>query len=352
MALSVAKPNALATLTGTQNAQPGNLGNTTQSNAQNGYDFQTGGTGGIIGSFVPKQAAQESPPQVLGSSTTNAQTNAELQQAAQDRFQVEQGLTSANDALGRVDNQQNTAINNIGNDYTSAYNTLTGQGQTATRDFNTGRDQQLQGYQTARDSNDSNARNLLLGTRRLLGSQGAGGGSADLYGAPLAATTEANNQNTVDKQTNEQNIGALTTSYNDNQDKIKNGFNDLAKQRDNSVNSTKSQFEQQRADILQNIATLTGQKAILNGGDYKAAAGAAQPYIDRISGILNTIDGLAARPTGIQTPNVTLSAPNLAQYDLGRFNAPAVAQQDPTLYQSPNTAALLGYNQDKKQQLA
>jgi hypothetical protein len=123
----------------------------------------------------------------------------------------------------------------------------------------------------------------------------------------------------------------------------------LDTQFDSSVRGTRSQFEQQRADILNTIAQLTGQRAIANGQTLQQAQAAAQPYTSRIGGILNTIDGLAANPGVIREQNVNIARPDLAQYQWNRFNAPQPAAQDPTLY-SPATRLLLGM--DEREQLA
>lgn len=281
---------------------------------------------------------------VLGSSTSGA----DAQEAAQARFEIEQGLGQYNDALGRVDNQQNVGLQNIAGDYQSAYDRLTGQRQQAQRDYTTQNTQQVQDYQSAKDNVNSNTRQLLFGTRRLLGQAGAGGGSADLYAAPLAAQTEGNNQNAVVKQTNDRNLSALMTANDDNQRQFDNSFNDLGRQRQQSEQSTRSQFEQQRADILNHIATLTGQQRIAQGGNYQQALEASRPYTQRVGGILNTIDGLAARPTGIREQAVNLNRPDLAQYGFDRGTAPTQARQDPTL--QPNLAILTGYDQRRQDQ--
>jgi len=267
------------------------------------------------------------------------------------RYQLESSLGQYNNALGRIDPQLQTAIGNIQGDFQSAYDRLTGQGQIAKRNFETGRDNQLQEYQGARDANNANSRNLLMGARRLLGSQGAGGGSADLFAAPLAATREANNANAVVKQTNERNLGALTTAYDDDQRNIGNSLSDLTRQRDQGVRDTQSQFEQQRAEALGAIGALSGQRALLNGQNYQQALAAAAPYTNRVQGILSQIDSLAARPSGVREQAVNLARPDLAQYSLSRFDAPAQARQDPSLGAAPAYNTLAGLSDDQRRQL-
>lgn len=264
-------------------------------------------------------------------------------------MQYDLGIQQGNQALGRLDGQQGTALGNIEGQYNSAYNRLLGQQAQTTRDYDTNKTQQLQDYQGARENVGSQTRNLLLNTRRLLGSQGAGGGSADRFAAPNAAQQVGSAENAQVQQTNSRNLASLDTAYGDNERQFQTGFQDLGTQRDSGVRNTRSQFEQQRADILNNIAMLTGQKAIANGQNLQQAQAAVQPYTSRISGILNTIDGLAANPGVVREQQINLARPDLAQYQWNRFNAPQQAQQDPTLY-TPATRLLLGMdNQDQRQ---
>lgn len=284
---------------------------------------------------------------LLGASTAS---NPDEQNA---RLQIDQGINQANDALGRLDRQQESALGNIGNDYNSAYNRLLGQKTQANQGYETSRNNQLQDYQTAREDVANNSRNLLVGARRLLGSQGAGGGSAERYAAPNAAQIEGSKNNAVVQKTNSRNLGAITAAQEDSERQFGNSFQDLGRQKETSERGARSQFEQQRADILNTIATLTGQRAILNGQNYAGALAAAQPYTSRISTILDAIDRLAVNPGVIREQSVNVARPNLEQYAYDRFTAPranAPAPQDQSLL-SPAVAALLGTDERQRQQL-
>lgn len=290
---------------------------------------ETGLTGGLAGSYGGSGGSSIYDPQAA--------------------LTYDLGIDQANGALGRLDSQLGTGLGNIESQYNQGYNTLLGQQAVADRNYNTGKTNQLQDYQSAREGVASNTRNLLLNTRRLLGANGAGGGSADRYAAPAAAQQEGNNQNAVVKKTNSRNLVALDTGYDDDKRNIQGSMADLLRQRQQGENSYKSQVEQQRADLLNTIATLTGQKTINNGGSLAQAQAAVNPYTSRIGGILNTIDSLAANPATIRANQVQLAAPDLQQYSYDRFNAPTIAQQDPGLVRAYQT--LLGNQDDQKQQL-
>jgi hypothetical protein len=280
--------------------------------------------------------------------TTGGGTGSADPQAEAARYGIEQGIQQSNDALGRLDNQYNVGLGNINGDYQSAYDQLTGQQATAKRDNQIAINNQLQDYQQTRDQNNQNARSLLMGARRLFGQYGAGGGSADLYGAPLAANQEANNANATVRQTNERNIGALTTAADDNEKKFQQQYADLTRQRDQGQRTLQSNFDTQRSDLLGTIAQLTGQQKIAQGGNYKDALAAARPYTSRIASLLDHIDSLSANVPAIRAQAVNLSTPDLAQYGLARYDAPTVAAPDPTL--GANARMLLGLDDNQRRQ--
>lgn len=265
-------------------------------------------------------------------------------------LQYDLGINQANDALGRLDRQAQAGLGNLESQYNQGYNSLLGQRAIADRNYDTGRTQQLQDYQAAREGVAANTRNLLMNTRRLLGASGAGGGSADRYAAPQLAQQEGNNQNAVVRKTNTRNLAALDTAYDDDKRNIENSMADLARQRQQGEQSYRSQIEQQRADLLNTIATLSGQRALNNGGSLAQAMAATSPYTSRISSVLNTIDALSASPATLRAQAVQLAAPNLDQYNFSRFDAPALAQQDPGL--TPRAyQTLLGTGNDDQRQL-
>lgn len=287
------------------------------------------------GGSNPQQSSN--PDKVLGDSTTVASnayggyaTPADYQAAQDALMQINQGLTGANDSLGRLDSQKQVGLGNIDKSYQDAYNKLLGTQQLATRDYTTNRNGQLNDYLAAKDQNGTVARNWLDNARRTLGSQGAGGGSAARYGIVNDANGMLQGSNAATTNTNNKNIIALDTANGDNQNKFKNAFGDLASQRQTNKNDLTSKIESQRQSLLNTIAQLTGQKTIANGGDYKAALAAANPYLSQIPSIQDKIDALAATPA-ITPQAVQLTAPTLQQYNWAQPQAPIQPQQDPTL---------------------
>lgn len=276
-----------------------------------------------------------------GSSTATAdQANA--------LFGINTGIQSANDAIGRLDSQQGIGLGNINRDYTDAANRLQGTKQIGERNYNENKTGQLNEYQSARNQSSTAARSFLDNARRVLGTQGAGGGSAARYGVPLEAQQMAATGNAQAQATNNKNIVALDQNWQDEQNKIANSQADLERQKQQGENDLTSKVQSQRADLLNTIATLTGQKTIANGGNYAQALAASQPYTGKIAAILDQINGLSATPA-IREQAVQTTAPSLANYDFARPDAPVVAQQDASL-SNPVLAGLFGTDPNKRNQ--
>lgn len=274
-------------------------------------------------------------------------------QAAQDRnnalYGIDSGLSSANDALGRLDSQAQVGNGNIDNEYQAAYDQLLGSNQVAQRNYDTSRTGQVNDYVAKQADNATNARTWLDSARRTLGAQGAGDSSASRYALPYDAQQQLAQGNSQAQATNNKNLIALDTNWADTEDKFKNAQADVANQRDQGKRDLQSNIANQRATLLSTIAQLTGQKNIANGGDYKSAAAAAQGYTSQIPALLDRINALSATPH-IAAQQVTTTAPTLDQYNYARPVAQTAPVQDASL-SNPILAAILGANQQDQSQL-
>jgi hypothetical protein len=265
-------------------------------------------------------------------------------QAAQDKnnalFGIDSGLTSANDAMGRLGQQEQIGNGNIDNEYQAAINQLMGSNAVAQRNYDTSRTGQVNDYLAKQSDNAMQGRTWLDSARRTLGAQGAGSGSAARYNLPYEAQQQIAQGNATAQATNNKNLVALDTNWADTEDKFKNAQADVARQRDQGHNDLQSKIADQKATLLSTIAQLTGQKTIANGGDYKAAQAAAQGYTSQIPALLDRINSLSATPH-IQAQQVTTTAPTLADYNYARPQAAPTPTQDVSLT-NPILAAILG----------
>lgn len=307
--------------------------------------------GHVLGASDTQQPQQQSQTQ-QPSGAYDPQAAAAASQAAQDRsnalFGIDSGLSSANDAMGRLDSQAQVGEGNIDNEYQSAINQLLGSNAVAQRNYNTSRTGQVNDYVAKQADNTNNARTWLDSARRTLGAQGAGDSSAARYALPYDAQQQLAQGNATAQATNNKNLIALDTNWADTQDKERNAEADVAHQRDQGKRDLQSNIANQRATLLSTIAQLTGQKNIAAGGDYKSAAAAAQGYTSQIPALLNQINALSATPH-IAAQQVTAATPTLDQYNYAQPTAQVGPVQDASL-SNPILAAILGSQpQDQKQ---
>lgn len=318
-----AYPNSFG---GLQQVSGGPLDLSTVSIGSGGYS--EGGGGGASAGPSPQEVAQR--------------------QAA--LYQINNGLTSANSAYGRLDGQQATGIANIGKSYEDAYQRLLGQQKLGQADYTQNTTNQLNEYQTARNASAGNARSWADGAQRQLGANGAGGGSAARYAVPYEAQQIASKGNAAAQSVNNRNIISLDQNWRRAQDDFTNSQSDLTRQRQTGENDLKTKVETQRADLLGTIAQLTGQQTIANGGNYDQALAASQAYTSRIPGIMNTIDGLAVSPA-LKERAVTIGRPDLSAYNWSRPDAAPQPQQDASLRRQSVNPLLGLYGQPQDDQL-
>jgi hypothetical protein len=309
----------------------------------------------VNGATSPSTSSAQSSSQSAGSSSQSNPYGGDSGTSAQDAqdranalFGIDNGLTSANDALGRLDSQANTGYGNIDKQYQDAYNRLDATHRLGNAQYQQNTTSQLNDYQANRNQVAAQARNWMEAARRTLGAQGAGGGSAARYGVPYQAQQQATQGNAAAQATNNKNIISIEQGHQKDEDAFKNNINDIQTQRDTGRQDYQSQIENQRAQLLNTIAGLTGQRTIANGGDYKAALAASSPYTSQIPAIMAKIDALAATPA-VKEQQYTLNAPNLAGYNWARPQQAATPTQDPTLAQ-PGYVPTYDPNQQDQQQ--
>lgn len=219
--------------------------------------------------------------------------------------------------------------------------------------------QLLQGYNQSKQTSDqnilsskqdfvggkntvrSNAGASLSGLLRLLGSRGAGGGSAATITAPGAVARQATLQQ-----------GDLTNTFGHNQQELnqawgtyQQGYNDnvagAGTQRNNARSKLESDVANNRASLLQSLAQLQGQRAVATGANGVAAA---QPYYNQANAVLDQASRYNIAPIQVTTNPYT--APSLDKYTVNPNAAPTVqGQAQSNDYTSPYLAALLGKRQ-------
>lgn len=254
----------------------------------------------------------------------------------------DQGINNTQAAIDRQAAQYQSGVSDINASYQNALNQLLLGKNQAEGTYNNNVLQTKQDYVGGKNTIRSRAGGALNGLLRLLGSRGAGGSSAATLTAPGAVARQATQQqgelgNTFGHniQNLDQNWGNYMTGYN-------NEVASADRQRAAAGTTLQNQINTNRAQLLQQLATLSGQKAAAQGGSSTAAA---QPYLDQANSLLNSTASYTTPQIAYQTQAYT--APSLDKYTVNPGATPTVqGQAQGNDYTSPYLAALLG----KKQQ--
>lgn len=298
-------------------------------------------TGGAGGGY--------SPANYSDSAGNYYSSQAAANQASQNLAEFDQGIGNVQSGIDRLGNQLNVGNQNIDSGYNSALNQLL-QGEANTKQqYDTSKTQQTQDFVGTKNTIGGNAGNSLNGLQRLLGARGAGGSSAALFGAPQAVAQQAAQQRAGAGQAYGRNQQALDTSWNGYETGVGNSKTDLSHQRDNSRNGLQASIDTTRANLLQSLATLQGQRAQASGGN---PVSAAQPYLDQANNYLGQADSLGLQTPTFQVQPTVYQAPTLDHYTANPFATPQTSGNG-ALDQSvaPYLSLLLGAQKDKQNPL-
>lgn len=258
--------------------------------------------------------------------------------------QYDQAIGNLNKAVDRTGNMLESGYSGIDSSYQNALNQLLlGKNQANTaydaNKLSTGQD-----FVAAKNTIGSNAGQTLSGLWRLLGARGAGGGSAYRVSAPDAVARDATLQRTEAGNTFGANNQMLDTNWNNYMTGYENERSSAARQREQQREELARSVNQNKANLLQELASLEAQRAQIAGGDSVAAS---QDYLDRANNILDNVSSYDIRPIEYQTQAYT--APELSSYVTNANARPVFEGQSPENdYISPYLAALLG----RRRQLA
>lgn len=251
-----------------------------------------------------------------------------------------QSINNYQSALGNLPTQLQGSDAQIQDSYNTALQSLLGNANQAKSTYNSGTTQNQQQYVTNKNTIGTNAGQSLSGIERLLGSRGAGGSSAALFNAPQAIAEQATSQRAGAGQNYGANQQGLDTTYNTFLTGNQNDQNSIAKQRDTNLNSAQAQIQQTQAGLLQQLATLSAQKAAATGGNPTTAA---QPFLDQANNYLSSAAQLGLNIAPLNYNTNAYTAPALSSYTTNPFATPT-ATSNPSIVNntvSPALASLL-----------
>lgn len=282
---------------------------------------------GIIGqAYAPKSANIAAPT----GTDSNGLTAADI-------ASLNQSISNTQGQLNNLGAQQGAGNADINTSLNQALQTLLQGKSQAQQSYNQGVQSDKNSYIQGKNTIGANAGSTLNGLLRLLGSRGAGGGSAYNISAPGAVDRQASLQRSDLSNTfgqNEQNLnqnwGTWLQGYNDN------------------VANTNANAKQKQADLAHNIAlgkanllqTLAGYQAQVGQG-----AGAYQGNLDQANQILAQEAGYQSVAPQQITTNA-YQAPTAASYTTNPNATPTFQGQGATNdYFSPALSALLNKKQ-------
>lgn len=330
----------------TVQSSPTNVAGVTYSSGPAYTGTPTFGDPSVLGASTAaqQQTYTDSLGNTYGSAAQAQQANSIIQQ---NLAQYDQGIGNVQSGIDRLGNQLNIGNQNIDTGYNQALNQLLQAKANNEQQYHQSQQQTSQDYVGAKNTIGSNAGNSLNGLQRLLGSRGAGGSSTAMFSAPQAVAHEASLQRAGAGQTFGRNNQALDTNWNGYVTGVNNSQTDLGRQRDNNKNGLQAGIDTTRANLLQSLATLQGQKAAYSGGD---AAAAAQPYLDQANSFLGQADQLGLQAPIFQVQPTTYNAPSLDSYSANPFHtAQSTGNGALDASVTPYMSLLLGGQKNKQQ---
>jgi hypothetical protein len=249
----------------------------------------------------------------------------------------DQAIGNTQSAIDRLTGQQSAQQANIQTAYKNALDQLLSGKNRAEGTYSTTKTQTGQDYVSGKNTIGSQAGSSLSGLLRLLGSRGAGGGSAYQFNAPEAVARQATLQRGDLGQTFGRNMGALDTNWNNYLTDYGNSIKDVDLQKAEQTSTLQDTINTNRASLLQTLAQLTSAKTG-NVSD-------AQPYLNQANSLLDRVG--TYRTPAMNYKVGAYTAPSLDKYTSSAVTPTYQGQQASNDYFSPYLQALLG----KKQQL-
>jgi hypothetical protein len=256
-----------------------------------------------------------------------------------------QAIDATNAQINNLDPALNGAITDANNGYQTTVNQLL-QGKTnADKTYSTNKTTDAQDFVGAKSTIRANTGSTINGIDSVLGSHGGGGQEAGNYAALLAgkAGTSQLTGASTNFGKNEQN---LDTNYNDYLTGYNNNMTNASLQKDSEIKKATASIYTQKANLLQNLASLINERTSASGGSGTAAS---QPYADQAKDLLTKASTIGAPTSVAAVTPTTYTPPSLTSYTTNptTVTAGGTAATDTT---QPFYNTLL--NRDKKLQAA
>lgn len=313
-------------------------GTITASPLQLGTPYRTGSdTGVTLDDGTGFLAFNQTP-----TSTQTTQTSPTVDQNVLGQY--DQAIANTQAGINRLPSQLQSGFSGIDTSYQDAINQLLLGKNQGEQSYKTNKQSSATGYVGAKNTIGAQAGDTLNGLLRLLGSRGAGGGSAARgtgRGTARGAVSRGASLQRADVgQTFGENNQALDTNWNNYLTGYNNEVSSAGSQRDRNKQTLQQSIDTNRATLLQSLAQLQAQRAEAAGGNSTAAA---QPYLDQANAILDRTSNYTVAPINYQTQAYT--PPDVASYTTTPNATPTFNDSAANDYFSPYLQKLLGKRQ-------
>lgn len=271
---------------------------------------------------------------ILGTASAGSGAASSTDPATQAAY--DQAIANTQAGINRLDPSLQSGLGSIDTSYRDALNQLLLGRNQAQTSYDQNKQSTAQDYIGAKNTIGSNAGSTLNGLLRLLGSRGAGGGSAYLQAAPGAVARGATLQRADVANQFGANSQALDSGWNNYLTGYNNQVSSASNQRDQQRQSLQGNIDTNRASLLQSLAQLVSQRS--------NSSASAQPYLDQANALLDKSANYTTPGIDYQTQAYT--PPSLTSYTTNPQAAPTLQGQTASNdYYSPYLQSLLGKKQ-------
>jgi hypothetical protein len=243
--------------------------------------------------------------------------------------EAQDALNQANNLLGRLSGQRDTAVSNLTSSYANYRRSLENDYGRNKGDYTTNRNTTIRDNEVAKQGIDSKVRSRSNALSRLLGSSGAGDSEAAYVLAPYAAARTGTQLRSQVNQQYGKNLSGLDQSWNQYNTDYSNSLTSLADEEKNKRNQTLADFFRQEAEARDTSSKAEAALRYAQGGNATEARNIRNQALPQIYQILQQIDALGKQQVTPTQQDASYVAPDLAQYTTN--NMGDVAGVDPTL---------------------
>lgn len=228
---------------------------------------------------------------------------------------IDQELSAIDRSLGNLDGTWNAGRNQITDAKNKGLSRLNEQQSNALSGYATKRADSEQGFQTSIADNNNQAYNNYSALQSLLGRGGSGSSSAAENLVPYAVSRTASKARGAIADTYGKNTRDLNTAEEQTKQSYNNSVADLNDQERTNLGSLENDIQSKRSAYLNQQASLKGQKAQAQGGNWNTVKNAMSGSIqqrDAIDAALSTLLDRYRNPYNVK--DVTVTTPTLDNY--------------------------------------